>query len=211
MRVFALVAVLFVNACATNPAPAVAGPPQGPDLTASVQMVTHGQYKVCTGFSVNEAEGYWLTANHCWQEGALIGISGVPAQIVEYDEEGDFLLLRSTIHAKALLPGSTPKVGDPVELVGFPTRFVQPITLFGHVSRLSTWIQSNSDVVGDVMLTTACGARGLSGGPVLARARRSKDPGRVIGMVVGGFETPCLDMSVRVEKIRKFLGLRWES
>jgi S1-C subfamily serine protease len=174
-----------------------------PGSAASIQIFTLDREKTCTTFSVNEAEGYWLTANHCWQDGAELGIAGIPARVVAWDEETDLLLLRSQVTAVALVPGDMPREGDAVKAVGFPNVFLESVALFGFVSRTSFTVPAGAgDIAGDVMLTTACGAKGMSGAPIFVRDR-------VVGMMRGGLTRPCLDMVAPIKVLKSFLGLRW--
>lgn len=198
MRRSLVVAGLLLGGCASVPYHAL------PDHAASVQPLLVAGQKICTTFSINEAAGYWLTANHCWSADQAYSVADVPAQTVRYDEVVDLWLLRSALRAPALRPASTVRHGDAVELVGYPLWWTTPISLFGRVSRVYIEVpEGHGELHGPATLVTVCGELGMSGSPALTSRG-------VIGVMRGGFRRPCLDTLTPLAAVRAFAGQDWD-
>jgi len=139
---------------------------------------------LCTAFSVNAAKAVWLTASHCYKEDLTIML-GEEYRVmkVPYRDEGDDGLMvlvtdpRTGAGIPALKLGPRPQSEDPVILRGFGGSYFQ--------RQDGRFIADN--VTGNVsdtpiMLFTAHGMPGMSGGPVL-----DKD-GKVVSVILGGFQ-----------------------
>lgn len=134
----------------------------------------------CTGFMIDSARGYALTAAHCVddQEGnvkEIINVGKDQATVVFFDADLDVAVLHSvTINRPSILPAKEVKVGQ--ELLSFG--FARESGLYGHfragnvagigsVDELpSVWVITDQPFIG-----------GMSGGPVV-----DKD-GKLIAMV----------------------------
>jgi hypothetical protein len=84
-RVLLSVALLLVMA--TSPSPST--------LNSIMKLVSDDGH--CTAFSINQREGYWLTAAHCL--GDVMSINGETASAVKIDYEMDLLLVQSAVRA----------------------------------------------------------------------------------------------------------------
>lgn len=93
---------------------------QAPQL-GSIQPLAWDGGNHCTAFSINEEEGYWITALHCVVEEDELSIAGEPARVVDECEVCELALLKSDAHAPALKPAKeTPPAGTPVIARGYP-------------------------------------------------------------------------------------------
>jgi len=116
----------------------------------------------CTGFSVDELQGLYLTAGHCASGEVQAG--DVRFDVLERGVETDLALLQAPVGLPAL-PLSPPKEGEEYVGVGFPSGlarpFLFPMVFQGDLTLPGRGVK-DSVFVGGAM-------SGMSGGPVVDR------------------------------------------
>lgn len=139
------------------------------------------QKAVCTAFSINQKKAIWMTASHCVGKEMFVG-ELYRVMSVDYQDDGDEGIAvfktdpRTGDGIPALKLGAPPKRGDRIETRGWGRGFLNFI-FDGRVQVPSIFIEG---IVPDLLLTTASGMEGMSGGPIL-----DKD-GKVISLILGG-------------------------
>lgn len=141
---------------------------------ASVQPLVWAGDNHCTTFSINEAQGYWSTCNHCVEgaKGEPMYIAGELATVLMVNEANDTAVLVSTAHAPRLrLSPQAPRIstlthrGEPLTIIGHPfglVGLVQP-AFVTHGEFINVF--EDEDGVWGMYDLTAAG--GNSGSPVL--------------------------------------------
>jgi hypothetical protein len=143
---------------------------------ASVQPLVWAGDNHCTTFSINEAEGYWSTCNHCvvGAKGQPMYIAGELATVLMVNEANDTAVLVSAAQAPRLrLSPHAPRIatlehrGEPLTIIGHPfglVGLVQP----AFVTR-GEFINVFEDEEGVWGMYDLTAAGGNSGSPVLGR------------------------------------------
>lgn len=181
-RLFAaLLLVTFLGGCSVTVRPDLA--PSVP--TYSVQPLQMNGSNFCTAFSVNEAQGYWMTAAHCVDAasmmqtmlGGQMSLAGYPATVVYRDDYWDMAVVQSYFKAPALrLAPAAVRPGARITIIGFPYGVSQHVTVEGYLAARNLPIEDKHP--SDVLDATVAG--GNSGSPVLSG-------GYVVGVLWGRF------------------------
>ena len=117
----------------------------------------------CTGFSINQIHGYFLTAAHC--VGTGLTVDATPATTIIVDEALDIALVMVDVHKPALKPASEPQKGDPVAAVGYGNDLSVSLFRTGVVS--APRILLSAEVPGEWLMVSTPFIQGMSGGPVV--------------------------------------------
>lgn len=120
----------------------------------------------CTAFSVNQREGWWMTAGHCLREGQ--SFEGSPIEVLAADEKLDLGVITGSHRPAFQLAIKQAEVGEDVTIIGFPFGSRDPLAMFGKVSSPNAKI--NDEQSGAVQHVASGG--GASGSPVLDSAGR---------------------------------------
>lgn len=187
-KLTALVLVTFL----ALPACALAEP-----TVNSVQALQSDGDTFCSAFSINEAEGLWMSAGHCGAH-ALdpdtkhVTIMGYPAYVVFMGfPAADIAVFQTEAHAPAVkLAKSAPKVGDAIYIVGYPYGITRTTTK-GFIAAINIPIQHPSTdyyMTSDILDITTAG--GNSGSPVF------NAKGELVGVLWGGFTSSSHSLSV---------------
>ena len=120
----------------------------------------------CTTFSINEDEGYWLTAKHCTFEGMDHQINQRAAVVMYRDAVDDLVVLKGP-QAPALRLAGAPRPGTPLAIIGFPGGLPLTGVNVGVLSSLSTVFTMDDDQRPYVSLTGTAGVAGMSGSPII--------------------------------------------
>lgn len=182
--------------------------------TSSIQPVQLGGKTFCTVFSINQGEGNWGTAGHCaqyaWEifqtTGELVTIDGKPAYVAYIDPLYDIAVFQSGASAPALkMAKETHKIGDFVEIIGYPYGLTKVITR-GSVGARNIPILHptyNIHMRSDILDVTVAG--GNSGSPVFNKK------GDVVGVLWGSFTSSPHSLSVPLEALKRAMIARfWE-
>lgn len=122
---------------------------------------------ICTSFSINEAQGYWLTAAHCIED-ELVLVNGHPIVVIFTDPLADTVVYEER-HVTAIpLAIKAPAVGDEIYVLGYPYGAFDVITFFGRASGHNVRL----DDTGKVDIYNVLGLPGQSGGPILDKSLR---------------------------------------
>lgn len=168
----------------------------------SLALVVVGQEGFCTAFSINEAEDYVLTANHCFGhdiEGKDLTVDNAPAKLVAKDQKKDLLVLyvkgldKPAIH----MAKENPHIGDEMASYGFGFALSKPLFRVTHASA------ENTEEAPNAIITDTDFIPGQSGGPVV------NDKGELVMIVQAG--TQGLGLGVGVETIKKSMGRYFEA
>lgn len=156
------------------------GPSQ---FAGSVERLEFDEPGHCTAFSINQKEGYWLTASHCLEPAGMY-IRGKLAKEVKVDLNMDLLILQSEVKAPALKLASTrPNEGDVIVSVGYPQWSEKLVVFWGRV------VYPNASLSADLnpgMVGHEGGGPGMSGGPIV------NEKGKVVSVLLGGAPMPSL-------------------
>lgn len=128
---------------------------------------------VCTAFSINKDKGYWITANHCWDETNTF--NGLPQKVIAYNESLDLFIFEANKAEALKLATKSPEVGDGVYLIGYPHGSLDLLTFFGKLSAVDARTLSNQPN-SKVQVFNLLALPGNSGAPILDNS------GRVIGI-----------------------------
>lgn len=122
----------------------------------------------CTAFSINEQKDLFMTAAHCVDAGTF-RIDTQLGWLAYYNEEIDVAVIQSPGAGgkPALKPSALPlDIGDKAFATGYAFGMVQPMTLFGQISRLAA-IGVDPDYPEQTFLVLDRGLiGGMSGGPL---------------------------------------------
>lgn len=101
-----LSAILFVN-----PAPKI---PYG-----SIAPIVYNGHNVCTAFSINERQGYWATASHCFDDFRDITIHDFPLDLMVDNFQADIAVLRGPHTTALTVSNDQPYAWTPVYKYGY--------------------------------------------------------------------------------------------
>lgn len=177
------------------------------DVRKSIVYI-EGAEGSCTGFVINEAKDYVMTAGHCdmsTKEKDSFLVDNIPADIVSKDTKKDLLVLFvKGIDKPALrLAKSDPRLGDEIASYGFGFGLERPLFRIMHVS--DDEVRINEEGLGGPYIGTDSNfLPGQSGGPVV------DENGDVVMIVQMG--TPQgLGLGVGAETIRSKMGRYFET
>jgi len=173
-----------------------------------IQPLQIGGVTFCTAFSINEKEGNWGTAAHCATHGLdkVVTILGQEAYVafIGYPE-GDVAVYRSKAHAPALkLAKSEVKVGDSIQIIGFPYG-IGLVSTRGYMAAHDITMVHNDTgyfMRNDILDITVAG--GNSGSPVL------NGRGEVAGVLWGGFHQSMHAIGVPYDVVVRLIGAYWQ-
>lgn len=138
---------------------------------------------VCTGFVINRAKGYVMTAYHCLNEGTtnrmtMTGaIPGAPMWVVFQDEKLDIAVISAQITKPALRPSRVGlQQGQMIGALGYGYGFKTPLFRAGYVSNVAVEVDPN-EIPGYWTIFDGPFIGGMSGGPVFNYS------GQVVGVV----------------------------
>jgi S1-C subfamily serine protease len=133
----------------------------------------------CTGFSIHEQYGYFMTAAHCLNNGTANGLTAdkYPARLLYRNDDLDLAVLAVDLHKPALSFSLVPlRKGDEIGTLGFGYGLTDSLFRAGYVAHPSIdlsefelpnlWLAFSAPYIG-----------GMSGGPVFDRN------GQVVGLV----------------------------
>jgi S1-C subfamily serine protease len=154
----------------------------------------------CSGFVVNEAEDFVLTAKHCGEDDPSkpVVVDKIPGKVVATDVQKDLLIVHVPgIDKPALKFATTATVyGQAVASFGYGGGYERPMLRITTVSQPDAlvpdagpgeWVQFGAGFIG-----------GQSGGPIVNEA------GEVIAIVQ--MSTPTMGIGRSAEEIRKQVG-----
>lgn len=164
----------------------------------SVVFVEVGDEGSCTGFVIDQARHYVMTAAHC-QSHDTLWIDRVPATVVSRDTKKDLLVVeaahldpsRPALH----LAAKNPVRGSEVMSVGFGYGLERPFFRQSHVQDDQVMISGN----GPYISTDSTFVPGQSGGPVVNAA------GEIVAIVQAG-DNGSTGIGVGAEIIRERMG-----
>ncbi len=166
---------------------------------------TDGAWGVCTAFSINEDEHYFLTAYHCLAD--VVYVDRQIAWVVYSDEARDLAVLESPGAAKpALRAGDKPRAGMSAAAYGFGAGFqiaqfrVGKIAAIGQPLSEVTEEQTNQSV----FMFDQGFMHGMSGGPVVDIYAR------VLGIVQLGDRAAAIGFGRQIEDILAATSKFWE-
>jgi S1-C subfamily serine protease len=154
----------------------------------------------CTGFAINQAKGYFLTASHC--DGEKVRIAGTASFKMFKDERKDLMVLRAInldLGPAIKLAKTDPDIGTAVASIGYGFGLEQPMFRLGNISHTRIEIEELS---GPFVMIDANYVPGQSGGPVL------NDQGELVSIVQRG--AAGFGFGVGVDTIRDRVGRYFE-
>ena len=164
--------------------------------------------EACTAFSINEANGFWLTAGHCvdalLESGEPLSIRNSPVVVIfRAPLFDDLAVVQSAFKAPALvLAPHAPRVTNQVYVVGYPYGL-------GHLLHTQGVISGRMVPLGffyppsDILDVTIAG--GNSGSPVCLHNRT------VVGMIWGSLhDASPISVAVPWETLKRLVGGYWE-
>ena len=153
---------------------------------------------ICASFSINQEQGFWLTAGHCAHEGTM-----VHGQIIKYifiNEEEDLALFEDTHRPALKLAIGPAPAGEDVVILGYPHGSLDIIPFFGKSSGPNIRM-TRKGVPTDLYNVLAL--PGDSGGPILDSS------GRVVGL--GHMSTQSgAAYGWTYESLKRIAGPFWE-
>lgn len=172
-------------------------------LEKSIVWVEVGNEGACTGFVIDAARHYVMTAAHCApSEHDVLWVDRVPAKVISKDTKKDLLVVEvkdlDPIHPALKLAAKNPVLGQELMSAGFGYALERPFFRQAHVQDDALTIPSNG-VGGPYISTDAPFVGGQSGGPVVNVA------GEVV-MIVQRGDNGTTGMGVGVEIIRERMG-----
>lgn len=136
----------------------------------------------CSGFVVNRAKGYVMTASHCLNEGTTDGMTvtgatpGTPMWVVFNDEKLDVAVISAAIKKPALKPSRVGlQQGQMIGALGYGYGFKLPLFRGGYVSNVA--VDVDPEIPGPWALFDTPFIGGMSGGPIF------NHDGQVVGVV----------------------------
>ena len=186
-----LALVVFVVSCA------------GPQSIQALQL--QGQ-TFCTAFSINQVEGWWVTARHCAEFAEAMGktlnavatIEDAPIIIMYMDQHTDVAVVYADAHESAFVLATQPvPVGNALTIIGYPYGLPRTMTKGSMAARDVPLSHPNffDLLISDVYDVTVAG--GNSGSPVL------NQHGEVVGLLWGGFPDAPLAIGVPLHELRR--------
>lgn len=179
-------------------------PATAEDYSTLAQSITIIQPSRCTAFSINQEEGYWITARHC-MDSPMGTVLGEDYTVIAETVEQDLVILESSAgRAKALrLEMRPPKIGDVTVAVGYAYGETPILYLWGRISTLRHLFSGAFWEY--VMIVDGHTAPGMSGSPRLSSRLR------VISVVQGSRTVPPYDsISIPWNELIRFAGPYWE-
>lgn len=164
---------------------------------SAVVYIQVGDDGGCSGFVINKAEKFVMTAAHCY--GEKLWVDHVKADVVALDDKKDLMVLKvpylDPSRDALVLAAKNPDIRQDVLSVGFGYALDRPFFKTAHVSDTDVRINAGASYIGvDASFTP-----GQSGGPVLDQA------GEVVAIVQLG-DGGTLGLGVGAETIRARLG-----
>jgi S1-C subfamily serine protease len=135
----------------------------------SIVFIEVGNEGSCTGFVIDQAKHYVMTAQHCQpSESGVIWADRVPARVVSRDVQKDLLVIEAKdldpARPALVLAPSNPAIGSEVMSAGFGMGLERPIYRQAHVSDDNTMIP---EIGGPFISLDSAFVGGQSGGPVV--------------------------------------------
>ena len=196
-RIMSIVGIVLLLGISTPAAP----------LVSSIMPLTTAEGRTfCTAFSIARDEHLWVTAGHCIAfalenqvDMRIGGFWAIPIYAM-FSPTTDWAVIQSGAFAPALhLADSTPKVGDSVEIKGFPYGVGELVTVKGFVGARQV-PPLGPYPISDILDITV--APGNSGSPVLKK-------GHVVGLLWGRFNDSEHSLSIPWEALRQHLSPYW--
>jgi hypothetical protein len=183
LAVWLFVSCLSLIACLDR-APNVSVPPS-PTVAEGVSvfpLTLADGHIYCTAFSINQRQGYWMTARHCSQISVPGFLYGEWTAVVYQDMVADIAVIQSGFHAPALkIAPEVPLAGAAIFAIGYPYGIVQMVT-YGRIGQVL--VRVPMDETGRLsppsMFFDLTAAPGNSGSPVM------DSQGRVVSVLWGG-------------------------
>ena len=154
-------------------------------VDSSLARVSHpmpehgeGSRSTCTGFSINEEQGYFITAYHCLNNGTVVGlkVDNESARLLWASLDLDATVLATQLHRPSLRPRTQAKKGQLIGVLGFgygladtifKSGFIaHPSIPFGVPTQPENWLMVDSPFIA-----------GMSGAPIF------NESGDVIALV----------------------------
>jgi S1-C subfamily serine protease len=163
-RPFTTLALLVAFSISNLAAPLTGWPLVAEKVRDSIVYIQVDEGSSCTGFAINTAKSYVLTAAHC--EGKEMLVDQIPAKLVAKDQKRDLMVLEvKDLDRPALkLAPNDVHVGDAVASFGFGYGLDKPLFRVTHVSATDLHI---TEIGGPFLIVDAAFAPGQSGGPVV--------------------------------------------
>ena len=191
-----LVAVLAVTGVRADVWSAVIAKAQSAVVYIRIEGAEQGG---CTGFVINRADKYVMTAAHC--VGDRLWVDHVRADVVAYDEKKDLAVLKvaelDPARGALVLAAHDPAIREDVMSVGYGYALERPFFKTAHVSDTAVMLESGSG--GPFIGLDASFTPGQSGGPVLNAAG---DVVAIVQLADGG----TLGLGVGADLIRVRMG-----
>jgi S1-C subfamily serine protease len=169
-------------------------------LEKSVVYIEH-EKGACTGFVINTAKRYYLTAAHCDSETpqARLLIDGETGSVVYKDTKKDLMVVevKNLDRPALVIAKKDPARGDEVASFGYGYALERPMLRVAHVSDDETHIPYDG-IGGPFLVIDMAFVGGQSGGPVINQA------GEVVLIVQRG--TDRVGIGVGAEIIRDKVG-----
>ena len=138
-------------------------------ITAEEHLsIASGMQAACTGFSINRAKGYFLTASHC--KGEEMRINRSTAWMLYESVAEDLMVLSAAVVRKPALRPSTQHMTRGMEVfsLGYAYGLDEPLFRFGHVSHPGMKLDYGMAYgKGTFFIIDITSIGGMSGGPVL--------------------------------------------
>lgn len=173
--VLALVLAVFLVAPSLALAPIAEWPLTR--TTLSVAKITYVEAGNCTAFSINERQGYYMTAAHCLDQDNPTFLDKSPVAILAFEEDDDLAVIRARVSRPALPLATDPEPGTELAAIGFGRRMVGPPMISHGVMLPPTLMPGWPPRYYGRLLMTANILFGMSGGPLINRS------GRVVSVV----------------------------
>lgn len=134
---------------------------------------------ICTGFSIAERDGYFLTDYHCLNAGtaADLLVDGSQARLLYKNKYLDLAVVTANLHKPALRPSQRPlRKGEQIATLGHGYGIDDTLFRGGYVA-LPSFDKREFNMVGHWLVFDTPYIGGMSGGPVFGL------DGKVVGIV----------------------------